>query len=122
MVSVQENNHREKRIRDEIVVDAHDSEERAMGWYYYLDDTLIFPFKARCIEKRPTSPLVPDEIIEVVGIAIEEECEHEIFVDVLWNERKLAVPLVQICPVDVSEKTKEAIEDWHYWMQQGYEF
>ena len=26
---------REERIETEIVVDAHDQEERAMGWYYY---------------------------------------------------------------------------------------
>jgi hypothetical protein len=28
---------REKRISTEILVDAYDSAERAMGWYYYLD-------------------------------------------------------------------------------------
>ena len=26
----------------EAVVDAHGSSERAMGWYYYLDDKLSF--------------------------------------------------------------------------------
>ncbi|MBI3687632.1 MAG: hypothetical protein HY241_09940 [Actinobacteria bacterium] len=25
----------------EIVVDAYDSGERAMGWYYYLQDTIV---------------------------------------------------------------------------------
>ena len=28
----------EERITYEIVVDCYDSEEVAMGWYYYLDD------------------------------------------------------------------------------------
>jgi hypothetical protein len=28
---------REQRIADEIVIDAHDADERAMGWYHYLD-------------------------------------------------------------------------------------
>lgn len=37
---------REHRIEMEIVVDAYGSEERAMGWYYYLEDKLEFPFKA----------------------------------------------------------------------------
>lgn len=31
---------RENRIIMEVVVDAYD-EERAMGWYYYLDDSLM---------------------------------------------------------------------------------
>ncbi|TSC62241.1 MAG: Calcium binding protein from Anabaena CcbP [Parcubacteria group bacterium Gr01-1014_48] len=122
MAFTQKDNGRDERIRDEIVVDAHDSEERAMGWYYYLDDVLDFPFKARCIEKRPASPLVQNEIIQVLGMAIEKECEHEMFVDSIWNKRKLAVPLAQIHPIDGSEKTKEAIDDWHYWVREGYEF
>lgn len=36
---------REERISMEIVVDAHDKEERVMGWYCYLDDS--DPFVAR---------------------------------------------------------------------------
>ncbi len=48
---------REQRINWEIVVDANGPEEQAMGWYYYLDDTIHFPFSARCVARRPTSPL-----------------------------------------------------------------
>ena len=33
---------REERINMKIVVDAYGPEERAMGWYNYLDDTLHF--------------------------------------------------------------------------------
>jgi len=39
---------REQRIVMEAVVDAYGSSERAMGWYYYLDSKMKFPFKARC--------------------------------------------------------------------------
>lgn len=38
---------REKRIDYEIVVDAYDESERAMGWYYYLADKISFPFLAK---------------------------------------------------------------------------
>ncbi len=31
---------RERRIAMEIVVDAYDEQERALGWYYYLEDKL----------------------------------------------------------------------------------
>ena len=34
----------ENRIEMEIVVDAYDELERAMGWYYYLQDNLTMPF------------------------------------------------------------------------------
>jgi hypothetical protein len=45
---------REERIEMEIIVDAYGPEERAMSWYYYLQDALNFPFTATCIAKLPT--------------------------------------------------------------------
>jgi hypothetical protein len=39
---------REHRIIFDIVVDAYGEDERAMGWYYYLEDKLHVPFAARC--------------------------------------------------------------------------
>jgi hypothetical protein len=44
---------RGKRIADEIVVDCHASEKRAMGRYYYLEEKFSFPFAARCAAIRP---------------------------------------------------------------------
>jgi len=113
---------REQRINWEIVVDAHDSEEQAMGWYNYLDDTLQFPFKARCIVPRTTSPLKPGEEVEVVGMAPGDDCEHEMFVLIQRKKRQLAVPLMQLEGIQVDEETRQAIEDWHYWVNRGYEF
>lgn len=40
---------RERRIIEEILVDAYGAEERAISWYYYLEDQLGFPFTATCI-------------------------------------------------------------------------
>ncbi|MXV61845.1 hypothetical protein GS429_07150 [Natronorubrum sp. JWXQ-INN-674] len=48
---------RDERIEMRIIVDAYTAEEQAMGWYSYLDDTLAFPFDARCIDEREESPL-----------------------------------------------------------------
>ena len=112
---------REERIHMEIVVDAYGPEEQAMGWYNYLDDTLQFPFSARCIVRRATSPLELGDEVEVVGMAPEEECEHEMFVLIRWKSRQLAVPLMQLEGIQVDEGTQQAIEDWHYWVNQGYD-
>lgn len=108
----------------EVVVDAHDSEEKAMGWYYYLADTLQFPFTATCIKKRSTSPVKLNHTVEVVGIASGNDCEHEMFVEINWDEEdRLAIPLDQISAVpDTDEDTQEAITDWHYWIERGYQF
>lgn len=113
---------REERISTEIIVDAYGSEEQAMGWYYYLEAKFRFPFVARCIARRAISPLKPGDEVEVVAMAPEEECEHEMFVKVRGQRHALAVPLSQITPVaGVHHQTQEAVEDWHYWVGRGYE-
>lgn len=113
---------REDRITMEIIVDAYGPEEQEMGWYYYLKDTIEFPFSAVCCAKRSISPLKIDDEVEVVGMADDRECDKEMFVDVRWGGRRLAVPLSQLMPArSMSGKTKEAIEDWRYWVKMGYQ-
>ncbi len=112
---------REQRISMEIIVDAYGPEEQAMGWYYYLKDTMEFPFSAVCCGRRSISPLKIDDKVMVVGMADEGECEREMFVTVRWGKNDLAVPLSQLTPASTaSEETKEAVEDWHYWVNRGY--
>ena len=113
---------REERISMEIIVDAYDEMERALGWYYYLDEKLQFPFTAKCIAVRPVSPLVKGERVEVAGMPPEDECECEMFVTVRWQERTFAVPLSQLEVVKADAETREAVADWHYWVRMGYEF
>lgn len=112
---------REARIDDEIVVDAYGPEEKAMSWYYYLADNLGFPFTARCIAARAISPLKKGEDVTVLAMAPDEECRHEMFVSVRWQEHPVAVPLAQLAGQRVDLPTRQAIEDWHYWRAQGYD-
>jgi len=56
------NEEREERIAMEIIVDAYGPEEQAMGWYYYLKDTVEFPFSAVCFAARSISPLKIKEL------------------------------------------------------------
>jgi hypothetical protein len=64
---------REQRIAMEVVVDAYDSGERAMGWYYYLDGKMRVPFKACCRSVRSISVLKVKDEVEVFCMAPEEE-------------------------------------------------
>ena len=98
---------REERITMEAVVDAYDESERAMGWYYRV---------------RDVSPLKKGEVVTVTGMGKEEECESDMFVRIEWDKRKFAVPLSQLQGISIDEDTKEAIEDWRYWVDMGYEF
>jgi len=112
---------REERIRNEIVVDAYGPEEQAMGWYAYLEGTLEFPFRVRCSVERAISPLQVDDEVEVVGMGPEDECAHEMFVLTPWEPRPLAVPLMQLEVIQGEDATREAVEDWQYWVEREYE-
>jgi hypothetical protein len=113
---------REERITMEIVVDAYNEAEKAMGWYCYLEEGLDFPFRARCIVERSISPLHVGDEVEVIGMPSGDECEREMFVTICWNERELAVPLAQLEVIEADDQTREAVEDWHYWVGMGYQF
>ena len=109
---------REDRIHNEAIVDAG-PEEQAMSWYYYLESKVCFPFRARCVAANVVSPLRKGETTEVLGMASEEACEHDMLVQICWQGRKMAVPLSQLDAIDADESTQEAMGDWHYWVAQG---
>lgn len=115
---------REARITREVVVDCYERHEVAMGWYYYLEGRLQFPFTVTCIAQRAVSPLRVKDEVEVIGMPAEEECECEIFVTIEWDRPDgLAVPLAQLKPITSTDsQTKEAVADWHYWRSMGYEY
>ncbi|MDM8520935.1 calcium-binding protein [Anaerolineales bacterium HSG6] len=121
-MAIERNDIREERISDEATVDAYGPEEQIMGWYYYLDNK-IEPFTGKCIKKIITSPLEPDEQVEIIRMALENVCDKgEMYVLCNWQGRLLGVPLKQIGIVEANEETQEAIEDWHYWVARGYQF
>ena len=121
MKQVPENKAREERI-GEITADANDMEEVMMGWFYYLDDSITFPFEAECIEQKQISPLRKGEKVTVLELVSEYDSGNDFFVLIEWSGRKMGVPLAQLKPLKVSKETKQAIEDWQYWKTRGYEF
>jgi hypothetical protein len=113
---------REERIHEEIIVDAYGPQEQAMGWYYYLEDKMHFPFQAKCIASKVTSPLRRGESVDVRGLASEDTCSGDMLVLIRWQGRTMAVQLSQLTAINPDESTREAIKDWHYWLAQGYCF
>ncbi len=53
-------------------------------------------------------------------MAPEDSCEHDMLVLIRRQGRNLAVPLSQLAAIDPDESTAEALDDWHYWVAQGY--
>lgn len=120
MSKIERDEEREYRISNEAIVDAHGPEEHALGWYYYLEDKIQFPFDARCMHERSVSPLRIDEIVNVIGMIGEYDCMAEMFVKIEWADRIFGVPLAQLKGIGVDSGTEEAIADWHYWVGRGY--
>jgi hypothetical protein len=113
---------REARIVEEIIVDAYTDQERALSWYYYLEQELRFPFEAECIKQRAISPLRKGEMIRIIALAPEEDCAHQILVLGRWEGRSLGVPLAQLKPIGVDKSTAQGIADWHYWVAHENQF
>jgi hypothetical protein len=105
---------REDRIHNEAIVDANGSEDKAMSWYYYLENKIRFPFQAKCIVANLASPIKKGETAEVRRLAPDDACSTDILVLIRWQGRSMAAPLSQLAPVDPDESTAEAIGDWHY--------
>ena len=121
MAKVKKDEVRENRIVDEIIVDAYGEDEQAMGWYNHLEQKLKFPFMARCIKKRSTSPLLVGDEVKVIRMSSEDDCAHEMLAKIQWGKRRLAVPLSQLEVVEANDETREAVDDWHYWVGMGYQ-
>jgi hypothetical protein len=111
---------RENRIIDEILVDAYSPEEWAVAWYSYLEDKLSFPFRAECIAVLASSPLRRGEMVEVVGLAAEDDCRSQMLVLIQFGGRKMGVPLAQLEPIGVDAGARQALDDWRYWVGAGY--
>ena len=90
---------REDRIQNEAIVDAGPGEQ-AMSGYYYLEGKISFPFQARCVAAKDVSPLRKGDTTEVVRMAAENVCEHDMLVQIRWQGRKMAVPLSQLAAID----------------------
>lgn len=109
---------RDERIKMQIIVDAYTEAEQAMGWHIYLEETIDFPFDARCIDKQEVSPLKEGETVRVVGKPSSDPSLCQQFVTIDWNNRELGVPLSQLEPVEASNDTEQAVSDWHYWLNR----
>jgi Calcium binding len=81
-IRIEQDNDREERIHMEAIVDAYNQEERAMGWYYYLDERIRFPFQAKWTSRQ--RPQGRD--VEVIEMSPEDECLRDMFVEVRYQE------------------------------------
>jgi hypothetical protein len=104
------------------LLDAYGPEEQALGWYYYLEERMTLPFKARRIASRKTSPLKVGEVVEALEMADEDDCMSDMIVIIRFGDRTVGVPLAQLETTSEDATMIEAIKDWHYWVGRGHTF
>ena len=117
---------REQRITEEILKGKEGREARAMSWYRYLEENLSFPFDGEINYYDDRLPFAFQDKVSVGKMASIDfyYIEHEMYVDVHWGRSRMyiAIPLVRIAPTYATEKSIEAIGDWHYWLKRRYTF
>ncbi len=108
---------REERIMMEIVVDAYGPEEQAMGWYYYLEENIEFPFKATAQLRNTDGATVPKEV-NVVGLASDEEgiTGKDFLLDIEAGEYINTIAFSKLSRIKASPQTKEVFAVWNYWI------
>ncbi len=126
MANIERDEKREHRIETEIIADADDKEDRAMGWYYYLDDSLNCPFLAKWKKKNRKTSTIEEKEVEVLSMSADDECLKDMFVDVVYpggnDEDVLSAKLSEIEAINADSETQEALADWQYWLARGYKF
>jgi len=107
-------------IEDEIIVDCYDEYEVTMGWFYYFQDNMSFPFKAKISAETGIDNLKIGDTVNVVELMNSSDEMISIYdfkatVGIEYGEHIYDVSLEQIKGIDCNQKTDEVIEVWHYW-------
>jgi hypothetical protein len=111
---------REHRLVYEIVVDCYDEFEVASAWYAYMQDKLEFPFQAKCVVRNGSGALDFGDVVTVIGLPDQDECEDGMKVLIEYLEDEIDVPIEELECIAGSEETKTALDDWRYGIAHGY--
>ena len=67
-------------------------------------------------------PRAADTIVRPLPARSLPALQHDVFVEVRWAGRTLAIPLIQLEVLDADVPTRQAVEDWRYWVERGYQW
>lgn len=111
---------RENRLASFLADAPPGSPEAQEAWVAFLERTLRFPFTGQCRFEWEVNHLTQGDIVSVTGLARNEPRVGHVFVRVMNGQRSIPIPLFQLAPFLADPETKQAVEDWHYWVERGY--
>lgn len=103
------------KIYNEIIVDAYDEYEQSMGWYYFFEETLEFPFTATAhLKKRDGA--TESKRVKITGIVSKEEDFRSDDFNLEMEQGQYLRPVAYSALSDIkaSEETLEAFQIWEY--------
>ena len=107
------------KIDNEIIVDCYDDYEVNMGWYYFFEDTLEFPFEAETVVKYRNGKKQLTKI-DVLGVATEEGdfaelSEISFEVSPKDSDLVMEIGVSKLKKIKGSKENKEVFELWDFW-------
>ena len=111
----------QKIIDYEVVVDCYDDDEVHMGWYYFMAESLKFPFRAETTIKKRNGK-TEECTVDVVEDATDGErfkCQAY-YVNVDYEGVLMKVEIADLKPINASDETLKAITVWKYFIENGY--
>lgn len=108
----------QNKIDYEIIVDCYDEYEVSMGWYYYMEETLEFPFTATAQVKKRDGSLEKREVI-ITGLASDEEgfLSRDFNLEMENGELLVSIAYSKLSQIKASTPTLEAFQIWNYWVK-----
>jgi hypothetical protein len=112
----QKDEERDHRIHDEIIVDAYGEEEQAMSWYYYMEENLAFPMKAK-VKLRFRGGKTEEKAVKIVEIDPESETSLTLRLGITEgkSDRVQYISPEDIVSIQTTEGNSEILNDWLYW-------
>jgi hypothetical protein len=104
------------KIDYEIIVDCYDEYEVSMGWYYYMEETLKFPFKAKAKLKKVEGTAKLTEV-SVTGLAADEEgfMHNDFDLEIITGKYVINIAYSKLSHIKADDETLEALAIWDYW-------
>ncbi|TXK36898.1 hypothetical protein FVR03_16535 [Pontibacter qinzhouensis] len=106
------------KIDYEIIVDCYDETEVSMGWYYFFEENLEFPFKATVpLRKKDGSTEI--KVVKVVALASDEEgiTDNDFELEIENGEYLMDVSYSELTNIKASAQTREAFQIWDFWVK-----
>lgn len=103
------------KIDYEIIVDAYDEYEQSMGWYYFFEETIDFPFTAMAqLKKRDGT--IESKRVKIVGLSSKEEDFMNDDFNLEMEQGQYIRPIAYSALSDIraADETLEAFQIWDF--------